>query len=278
MIKWVKYDNLLNTPSGYGADVKSLLALKNKKINFTDGINFIVASNGTGKTTLIDDIAKLHYVYEMGIYKIWYASVQEVTHGGIFTHDYEFKNGLKISSDGNVCYISDRLYGNLPNPFDSDPNYNDKLIERFNQTITSSGQSSFRSFYTMWEVIRHMDFNKKRLETIKKYQNTMGIDDNDKDLKKYLKHLLNPSIKTPGKPTILIDELDSNLDIISCIYLLKALKQISNRFQIIMSTHSPFIYYMKNVNIIELEDGYKDKCVKLINEFMNECKEDKTND
>jgi predicted ATPase len=45
------------------------------------------------------------------------------------------------------------------------------------------------------------------------------------------------------------------------------LSEFQQTFQIIIATHSPFVLFQKNINIIDLETGYQDTCIKMIKQL-----------
>jgi DNA-binding transcriptional regulator WhiA len=67
-----------------------------------------------------------------------------------------------------------------------------------------------------------------------------------------------------GKMTLLFDEPEKALALPKQLELFDTLNKLSEHFQVIIATHSPFILYFKDANIIDLENGYADECRDLI--------------
>jgi len=66
------------------------------------------------------------------------------------------------------------------------------------------------------------------------------------------------------KITLLLDEPEKALSIPKQIELFDVLIKLSEHFQIIMATHSPFILEYKKANLIDFTPGYAAECRKLI--------------
>lgn len=72
------------------------------------------------------------------------------------------------------------------------------------------------------------------------------------------------NMPSTGKMTLLFDEPEKALALPKQLELFDTLDKLSEHFQVIIATHSPFILYFKNSNIIDLEKGYADDCRNLI--------------
>jgi len=72
------------------------------------------------------------------------------------------------------------------------------------------------------------------------------------------------SLPRDGKITILLDEPEKALSIPKQIELFNVLIQLSEHFQVIIATHSPFILEYKKVNLIDITPGYIKECKTLI--------------
>jgi len=67
-----------------------------------------------------------------------------------------------------------------------------------------------------------------------------------------------------GKITLLLDEPEKSLSIPKQIELFDVLFKLSDHFQIIMATHSPFILHYKKINLIDFTPGYAKECRTII--------------
>jgi hypothetical protein len=72
------------------------------------------------------------------------------------------------------------------------------------------------------------------------------------------------SLPRNGKITLLLDEPEKALSIPKQIELFDVMVKLSEHFQIIMATHSPFILEYKKANLIDVTPGYVSECRKLI--------------
>lgn len=72
------------------------------------------------------------------------------------------------------------------------------------------------------------------------------------------------SLPRDGKITLLLDEPEKALSIPKQIELFDVLVKLSEHFQLIVATHSPFILSYKRVNLIDITPGYIKECRNLI--------------
>lgn len=64
------------------------------------------------------------------------------------------------------------------------------------------------------------------------------------------------SLPRNGKITLLLDEPEKALSIPKQIELFDVMMKLSDHFQIILATHSPFILEYKKANLIDITPGY----------------------
>lgn len=76
-----------------------------------------------------------------------------------------------------------------------------------------------------------------------------------------------------GKPTLILDEPERALSLPKQLELFQLLIKLTEKYQIIIATHSPFVLFEKDVKIYDVEDGYADKCL----EIFQSCLKNKTN-
>lgn len=84
------------------------------------------------------------------------------------------------------------------------------------------------------------------------------------------------SLPRDGKMTLILDEPERNLNLVKQLELFDVFDKLAAHFQVIAITHSPFILFRKNVNIIDLEEGYADLCKKLVTESIKGGKKKKS--
>lgn len=76
------------------------------------------------------------------------------------------------------------------------------------------------------------------------------------------------SLPRNGKPTILLDEPERALSVPKQREMFKLLETMSEEYQIIIATHSPFVLFNIDANFINLEDGYDKKCIDIFKECV----------
>lgn len=73
-----------------------------------------------------------------------------------------------------------------------------------------------------------------------------------------------------GKPVLLLDEPERAFSLPRQKALFEHLESITDKFQIIIATHSPFILFQKNVNIIDVTSGYAEECLDILKKAVEE--------
>lgn len=73
-----------------------------------------------------------------------------------------------------------------------------------------------------------------------------------------------------GKPVLLLDEPERAFSLPRQKALFEHLESMTDKFQIIIATHSPFILFQKNANIIDVSPGYAEECLKIIKDAVDE--------
>jgi predicted ATP-dependent endonuclease of OLD family len=76
------------------------------------------------------------------------------------------------------------------------------------------------------------------------------------------------SLPRNGKITLLLDEPEKALSIPKQVELFDVLVKLSDNFQLIIATHSPFILGYKKANIIDVTPGYMKECKGLIKKYF----------
>lgn len=271
MIEYIKFTDLNKVSESYIPNVKAIKRRLNKEIRFKNGINILLAPNGTGKTTIINTIAKYHFCYNTGTVFIDKETIFDVSIYNLMGDDfddypYKPKDGIEMSSDGNVCYVSPRSYNgvaDLDHTFMTAKDFATSLFDR----DRSAGETNKSNFIRIYNKVKDIDMNEYRKVAVESFfEDKYRNDRYGKCKNTVFKYICNPNLE-PSKPTMLIDELDSNMDIINSINLMKSINYISQKFQIIMATHNPLVLEMPNVNIIELKRFYKRDCLNELESF-----------
>jgi len=76
------------------------------------------------------------------------------------------------------------------------------------------------------------------------------------------------SLPRNGKITLILDEPERALSLPKQMELFKLLKEMSNDYQIIIATHSPFILFEDGVNILNIEEGYDKQCIEIFKQCV----------
>jgi predicted ATPase len=80
------------------------------------------------------------------------------------------------------------------------------------------------------------------------------------------------SLPRNQKVTLLLDEPERALSVPKQMEMFKLLERMSEEYQIIIATHSPFVLFNINANFINLEEGYDKKCINIFKECVEGLK------
>lgn len=73
-----------------------------------------------------------------------------------------------------------------------------------------------------------------------------------------------------GKVTILLDEPERALSLPKQLELFKILEEMSDKYQIIIATHSPFVLFNLESKIFDMETGYSEKCIGIFKDCVKD--------
>lgn len=242
-----------------------LLCLKDRVFQFGDGFNVLFGSNGCGKSTLMKCIKAYCAIEHGGWSKI--SNYMSLGVGGVknFPMVYRALTPTKecdtiVEWDGSPTFYND-----------SDLRIDDMAWFYNKDILAQEGLTS---------PAEQMDYMAKRPSSgqtrMQKLNKIFNIAMNPPD---FTLTTPNPgnrfeqmevqyirSLPRNGKVTILLDEPEKSLSIPKQIELFRLLKSFQDKFQIIISTHSPFILFEDNINIIEMEADYINTCKNTIKE------------
>lgn len=77
------------------------------------------------------------------------------------------------------------------------------------------------------------------------------------------------SLPRDGKVTLILDEPERALSLPKQLELFKLLEQMSNDFQIIIATHSPFVLFDLKAKLFDIQEGYVSECLNIFDECLN---------
>jgi energy-coupling factor transporter ATP-binding protein EcfA2 len=79
------------------------------------------------------------------------------------------------------------------------------------------------------------------------------------------------SLPRNGKPTLILDEPERALSLPKQLELFKLLVQLTEKYQIIIATHSPFVLFEENLKIYDIEEGYAQRCIEIFKNCVKTC-------
>lgn len=224
------------------------------KYEFKEGVNIIVGENGSGKTTLLNLIRAYLLVdekecdkgsYNCNINKLFHTFNGEGMLDGIDVYaDYEH-NTFRL------CYASEISKDREMKDFNSFDTY-------VTQKHSSTGEGVTIALYSLFDMM--FSANAKLKYDYSKLGDMYPM---------YIEYISKHKIQG-SEWTIIMDEPDRNLDIDKIDEVLGILSFHKEQTQIISVVHNPLLIYAlsknKEVNIIELTDGYVNRvCRKIEN-------------
>lgn len=239
MIEKIEFENIEKSKA-YGYAKKLDFFKANKKIEFKPGLNIIFAPNGTGKSTLLEIIAKFTASEQGGV-----STITNSWKSDMISHNENQMEGITVSHDGQpTVYTNPRkavgLVGGMAG-FDDD---------FFDQGIMETQLRESTGFTTVTRLSRVLGVISGKEEMPKEIKNkSYGMDE------KYNQFIKGNIEK--GQQTIILDEPESGLAIHVQANIFRMLQKQANenKLQIIIATHSPFALTCK-ANFIELQPGY----------------------
>lgn len=211
----------------------------NKSIEFKPGLNIIFAPNGTGKSTILEILAKFTASEQGGISTITNSWKQDMINFGVNT-----MKGIKVFHDGQpTLYNNPRkavgLFGGMA-AFDDD---------FFEQGIMETQLRESTGYTTMTRLQRVLAVLSGQAQMPKDFQKKSSLDDT-------YNTFLKANIEK-NQPTMILDEPESGLAIHVQANIFRMINKRAKEknLQIIVATHSPFALTC-DANFIELQPGY----------------------
>ncbi len=250
MIESIAINDPNDTPITWWGKNKTLQNLASAR--FSRGLNILWGKNGSGKSSLLAMIAKLFHA-EQSRYSV-------VTHDSITSlwsssATRKRPKGVDIVHDGQgVAYFDPQhkvgLIGGLAG-FDYD------FLDEGLGSIFTKGSSGQLVTHELGKILSKL----KDKNTLEVEFKTQKGDVNSLWYKRIeaVENYLKPSIDK-GPITLLLDEPDRSLDLPNQKLLWRGLRNISQKYQLIVASHSPFAANVKDAVYIELSDGYLTEC------------------
>lgn len=238
-------------------------------LNFGPDVNFLCGENGSGKTTLLTMIGNYFHCNEDGVPNITNKSVSKVVKNNLIADIFkesekdaepvpiEINDGCKFDNDSSLVFFVSSALDNQ----DSKTFQFDSLTRIFYKE--SAGEAN------MSDLAKFVD----RIRNTKEIYGLKELKERDSKFKEFALASLYAfnKDKPPSKPTIILDELEANLDPINQMYFFKILfEQLSTWAQVIFTSHSILAFLMvkkyENVKIIETKRGYFNKTLRSLEE------------
>lgn len=208
--------------------------------DFTPGLNVLVGPNGSGKSTLLQAIGRMFCVTRTGVplFNSGWSALYTRSSGWA---PLVMLSGLEIQHDGQAPIFLDSFAppGTFGGPVDMNH-------ER------SSGERNIarlRDYLSWYEEGEHA--------TLRSVAPSHSFERQAELWGKFIE----PRIPR-GKQTLLLDEPDRSLDLIQQEEMWSHLRELSKRYQIITSSHSPFSLH--DSDVLELVPGHRDAVLDVV--------------
>lgn len=247
--------------------------LQNRTFEFTDKFNVLFGNTGTHKSTSLKTMAAYCGIEKGGWNQI--SNPAKLASKMITHFPYVYRAYTPSNIDADVTWDGAATFYN-----DSEAlNKNDFTWFFDNEKLSADGiTSSGEQLDIMAEKPSSGQYRMHKinriLKIIREEPNLMTIPENyaDKEAAQaeidYIMALREAgkrhNMPNTSKKTLLFDEPEKALSLSKQFDLFGVLDKLSNHFQVIIATHSPFILYYPNANIIDMQEGYSDECRKLI--------------
>lgn len=253
MIKSLKIDLTKNL-----GDFYYLKNIKNFPLEyeFKDGLNIIIGTNGSGKSSIIKILHQLTFCntddglprMQKGLRLSRQLRIFEETDGFDLTNDWRFPTAILLRSEQLETAGFDFINPEL-------------CAQKMEGGILSDGEN--QAYSMRYFVMRYSEY-------IKDYDLESIIKNTDSEstiyLRKYIKTHAYDQISESMHSSILMDEPDKGLDVVLLKALYGMLKTDKKDIQIIAVVHNPFLIHLLSgfSNVIETSPNY----MKLVENFI----------
>lgn len=238
--------------------------------NFTDKLNVLFGQNGSGKSSILK-IAKAYsgIPLENG----GWSRINHPLSLGASNADH-FPFAYKEFSPGKC--EADVLWDGTPTFFNEGNTHIDKWAWFTHKDISSQDGMTSEVDH-MDNLVENPSSGQFRIKQMNKLFNMLKTPPNLKELppnadgnqQQQAELAYFRRLPGGGKITLLLDEPERALSVPKQIEMFKLLEKMSDEYQIIIATHSPFVLFNIEANFINLEPGYDKKCVEIFRECVN---------
>lgn len=277
----VNIDLVKNTPD-YKYISELPLLKDDGKIAFKEGLNVIFAPNGSGKTTILEMLAKATHSREWGYSRPTKKSMldekllRKISKEEMDARDLSFYSlfavepFFEVKHDAQTVLFCDPKF--IVGGFGADDTLNfgyEYMSAHKEEHINVKGSTGNKNKHRMSLVNDVLDGIKKVDSKIDdKYTSKMSLSSIDRfKAEKFNLDYLQPSIEK-GQTTILIDEPETALDLREKIKWFKSLEEKVKKqnLQVILITHSELALTFKDANFITSDNAYIEEAR---NEFLS---------
>lgn len=238
--------------------------LRNRKFEFTENLNILFGNVGSCKSTALKTMAAYSGISVGGWSSI--SEPSKLAYNNISHFPYCYRNYAPNKIDAIV------EWGGEPSFFNDSESISKTDNTWFYQNSSQSADGITSEDEQMEILATKPSSGQYRIHKINKI---MSIIKDPPDLSIVPSYIMSKdlaqleveyikSLQRDGKVTILLDEPEKALSIPKTIELFDVLVKLSQHFQIIMATHSPFILEYKKINLIDFTPGYVKDCRQLI--------------
>ena len=244
-----------------------------RTFEFGEGVHALFGSNGSGKSSVLKMIKAYSAVEKGG-----WSRIGDIVALGV-THQNQFPYAYRTYSPGQSDCVVD---------WDGSPSFyndGDVKIDQWawfsnNSILSEDGMTTEEE--QMQFLIDKPSSGQYRMTKLNKLLN---LAENPPDLTKYVSgHPAQTAesnyIRTllrNGKPTLILDEPERALSLPKQLELFKLLVSLTDRYQIIIATHSPFVLYEPGIKIHQIQEGYAEECLNIIQNCVSNIQEPQLN-
>lgn len=230
-------------------------ALKNlASAKFSPGLNILWGKNGAGKSSLLTLMARLFHAEQSRFSVVTTSSISE-----LYSATGKRPKGIEVIHDGQgIAYFDPQhkvgLVGGMAG-FDDDF-FSEGVAAMFNRG--SSGQTVSSGLGEIFAKLKDKATLNPEFRIKKGSVNSLWA-----KRAEAIESFFSPSMEK-GKITILLDEPDRSLDIPTQKLIWRGLRNLSQKYQLIVASHSTFAVDVKDAIYIELSSGYLAECREAI--------------
>lgn len=266
--------NIIIRKTGKNHFTNKLYHNKNKDVcyEFTDGINIVTGRNGSGKSVLLNMIKTCCGINKDTSYPTmpspfdvhsiigdeWY-SMTDVIKKRIKNKGYP---NIEIIWDGTMIhhlvpefFSGSNIFNRLDNPMQVHKNelFNTGESLQLMMSKDSKGESTIRLLIKFNELHTEYESRLTKREANDVWVKTSAV----------FHDWLESFTVEKGKPTLLIDELDTHLDLDNQKIYWDYIGHLTKKWQVIVVSHSIFAFHVENANYINLNPEYYNKVKKI---------------